>query len=110
VTVEVRCEPDGEHGVVVRVHGDLDLDAEEQLVREVEVVLAGTTGVVIDLAEVDFIDSSGVRALLRLRRAHADRIRLGEVTAAVKRVLDIAGVTELFERVEPAGDVGGSAP
>ena len=111
MSVRVRWSPAGEAGVVVvALAGDLDLDGEEQVVAEVQRVLRDETPIaLLDLAEVDFIDSSGVRALLRLNRAHGDRVRLGPISGSVRRVLDIAGVTELFEDPRRTG-AGGHGP
>ena len=47
----------------------------------------------IDLHGVEFIDSSGVRALLRLRVHHPGRVTVSRASDPVRRVLDIAGVT-----------------
>ena len=110
MSVRVHCTPAAEAGVVVVAFaGDLDLDAEEQVVQEVARVLGdgAPAAAVLDLGDVDFIDSSGVRALLRLRRTHGDRVRLGTTSHGVRRVLDIAGITELFD---DAPSTNGTAP
>jgi anti-anti-sigma factor len=52
--------------------------------------------VVLDLGGVTFLDSSGVRALIRLRQRHGERLRLGELSAPVRRVLEIAGLLRPF--------------
>jgi anti-anti-sigma factor len=80
------------------VQGEIDLADERPLVDEVDAVIGASGDVVVelDLGGVDFIDSSGVRALLLLRRAHGDRVRLGARSAPVQRVLDIAGLADLF--------------
>lgn len=80
------------------VAGEIDLADERPLVDEVDAVIGASADVVVelDLAGVDFIDSSGVRALLLLRRAHGDRVRLGARSAPVQRVLDIAGLADVF--------------
>jgi len=56
---------------------------------------------VIDLTEVEFIDSTGVKTLLDLEgRARSDqrtvRLIVGPVVA---RVLDVAGIAEYFDLV-----------
>ena len=48
----------------------------------------------IDLSGVSFIDSSGVRALMRLVRSFGPRVTVGPVSDSVRRVLEIAGVRE----------------
>jgi anti-sigma B factor antagonist len=85
---------DDEHRIAVQ--GELDLEQERPLVEQINALLAEEPGAVliVDLSEVDFIDSSGVRALLRVHQTHGDRVRLGEVSTVVRRVLEIAGVNE----------------
>src|SRR3954470_7189487 len=80
------------------VQGEIDLADERPLIDEVDRVLGTGDGFVVelDLRDVAFIDSSGLRALLLLRRAHGDRVLLGARSAPVQRVLEIAGLTELF--------------
>jgi anti-sigma B factor antagonist len=80
------------------VRGEIDLADERPLIDEVDAVVGASADVVVelDLAEVDFIDSSGLRALLLLRRAHGDRVLLGARSAPVQRVLEIAGLAEMF--------------
>jgi anti-sigma B factor antagonist len=69
--------------------------------------MAGETGgdVVIDLGEVTFIDSAGMRALLILREGLTARdraLRLRAVTPEVRRLLDLVGLTGLLSGDEPA--------
>jgi anti-anti-sigma factor len=80
------------------VRGEIDLADERPLIDEVDAVVGASADVVVelDLAGVDFIDSSGLRALLLLRRAHGDRVLLGARSAPVQRVLEIAGLAEMF--------------
>jgi anti-sigma B factor antagonist len=66
VTLEERTEPDGT--TVIHVSGEVDL--ETHLALEAAIVRAVRNGggpVVVDLAAVQFLDSSGVRALLKGR-------------------------------------------
>ena len=81
----------------IAISGDLDLAVEQSLVEQVEAALQRSEGTVtLDLAGVEFIDSSGVRSLMRLHQAHQGRVALGPVSPAVLRVLTIAGLLELF--------------
>jgi anti-anti-sigma factor len=60
----------------------------------------GDGPLVIDLAEVSFIDSSGLRSLLeasRRARARGSVIQLRQVGPEVARLLDITGTTDQFE-------------
>ena len=84
------------------VAGELDLSDEEAFVADVETLLHDDDGVVLlDLAGVEFIDSSGVRAILRLHLDHRGRVRLVTASDAVNRVLRIAGLSEVLDVTEP---------
>jgi anti-anti-sigma factor len=84
--------------VRIVVQGEIDLADEDPLVDEVDSLVAAGDNVVVelDMASVEFIDSSGIRALLVLRRAYGEQIVLGARSPAVQRVLDIAGLTDVF--------------
>jgi anti-sigma B factor antagonist len=90
---------------LLAVRGDIDLVAEAPLVEQVDELLSEHAGeLLLDLAEVDFIDSSGVRALIRVHQAHGDRVRLTDVSTPVRRVLDIAGLTDRLGVDRARGD------
>jgi anti-sigma B factor antagonist len=90
--------------VVVRLFGEFDLSAFE----EVDEVLAGVQlngnpHLVVDLRSLQFIDSSGIRALLGARvRAGlvGGRLRLIRGPDRVHRVFELAGVDSRFDFVE----------
>ena len=85
---------------MVRVIGELDLSTAPRL-REMLVELAcnGTIDVTVDLAEMCFIDSTGVSVLVsglkRLRETGGD-LALQSPRASVMKVLDILGLTSVF--------------
>ncbi|CAN5449484.1 hypothetical protein BH23ACT3_BH23ACT3_10840 [soil metagenome] len=84
-------------GVVVAVRGDFDLAAERSFVDTVDSLVVDGDGereVELDLAGVEFMDSSGVRALIELRHRHRSRIRLGELSEPVRALFVTAGVLE----------------
>ncbi|MDP2291311.1 MAG: STAS domain-containing protein [Actinomycetota bacterium] len=84
-------------GAVV-VHGDIDM-AGGPILEAVLRPREGTDAVLIDLADVSFIDSSGLRSLLdAARRAHArgTEVVLRSVGPEVSRLLEITGTSEQF--------------
>ncbi|MFE9659183.1 MULTISPECIES: STAS domain-containing protein [unclassified Streptomyces] len=92
---------------VLRVSGELDLMTSPVLRQHVrDVVAQGRHGLVLDLSEVFFCDSSGVGVLIatrRLIRSCRGRLRLtlparGAVEGShVNRVLAALGVRRLFD-------------
>jgi anti-sigma B factor antagonist len=86
------------------IEGELDLTTEAELVDCVTsaVEASDATSIVLDVHRVDFIDSSGLRSLLRCRD-HAERhgrsTRLAVSEGPVTRLLRAAGVTDWFDYV-----------
>ena len=89
--------------VLITAVGELDLGS----VHILRTALAGRTltrqDIVVDLSGLTFIDSTGVKLLLSLR-SHASRtgttLRL-VVNDRVDRVLQLAGLAELFDLSAP---------
>ena len=93
-----KSERDGQ--LVLAVSGEIDLSVAGRFGRELETLVAdsgGTAGV--DLSAVAFIDSSGIRELLKARSAAqtagGDLVLLNPSTAC-RRVLEISGVLGEF--------------
>ena len=96
----VRTERRGDAAVVVPT-GELDLATapalEGALARAFEA--AGDGNVVLDLRELEFIDSSGLRTLLTARRQAEDAGQQFSLVAGhrgLERTLEIAGVHKVF--------------
>lgn len=73
--------------------------AEALLVRTTELAADRDGDLVLDLADVTFIDSAGMRALLIVRESLASSgraLRLRRVTPEVRRLLDLVGLTGLL--------------
>ncbi|MFJ6382584.1 STAS domain-containing protein [Kitasatospora sp. NPDC092039] len=87
-------------GPVLRVTGDLDYEHAPDLRRYLdELTLDEGQRLVIDLAGLDFCDSSGITALLAARRlAHAvgADLALSAVPAKTLRVLAVVGLDRVF--------------
>jgi anti-anti-sigma factor len=82
--VSVEDAPDG---VVLRVSGELDLVSEPQLTAAL-VQTAGKNATV-DLTELAFMDSSGLRALLGAARAYPQLTLRGPLQPPVRRLLEL---------------------
>jgi anti-sigma B factor antagonist len=104
--------PDRERVVVVPV-GELDLATTAELDRQVaELLESGFRHVVVDLAELSFLDSTGVHLLIRWSRRAADDGWTFEVTpgdGAVERVLDLTGVRGLLCATHRTSRTGGAS-
>ena len=94
---------------VVWVSGELDMDTRRQLQDTLrDVVDSCARQVVMDLAEVPFMDSSGLGLLVEVIRALRDRggrLCLAAVQAPVRNVLTLSAVdqvVDLYDTVEAA--------
>lgn len=89
-------------GSLIRLRGDLDAQTAPLLDgAAAEVAAAGTEEIVLDLSEVDFVDSSGLRSILAARRtAGADGLVLRSPSRAVAAILELTGLAGQFT-VEP---------
>jgi len=85
---------------VVRAAGDIDIAAAEDFLEVVRDVLSRCTEVEVDLGDVTFIDSSGLGALVRMRKeADAKQVSfcLTSVSAATDRLLRLTGLIDFFD-------------
>jgi anti-sigma B factor antagonist len=90
-----------EDEVAVVPVGELDLATSGKLEQEVRrVQTAGAARILLDLREVDFIDSTGLRMLLSLRNDAARNghaLTLAPPGPAGMRVLELTGTRGLFD-------------
>jgi anti-sigma B factor antagonist len=99
-TFRARAEYLPDHVLVV-AEGELDLVGAPRLLEALPA--QGTTPVVLDLASVGFMDSSGLRSLLEARQACIDAGRpfaLARPSDQVLRVLELVDLSSEFEVVE----------
>jgi anti-sigma B factor antagonist len=89
---------------LLRVAGEIDLGTARDFAEALTRATEAAASVDVDLVEVGFMDSTGLRALLEARnRAQAAgggvalSVREG---SSVARLLDLAGVADLFGSVE----------
>ena len=84
----------------IQVRGELDAHAANKLDDVVDHLLAGgVTNLVMDIGGLTFIDSSGLRSLIRARKRlgdHPNAVVLRDPQAGTLRLLEITGLTEQF--------------
>jgi anti-sigma B factor antagonist len=96
--LDVAGDPDRPSVVV---GGELDLATAPALRdRLLAVIDAGATGITLDMRDVSFVDSSGLGVLVgahkRLREATGGSLTIVGPQDAVRKVLDITGLSPLF--------------
>ena len=103
-----------EQGVaVIDVDGDLDMAAVEDVDAALAEALGGGTPIVVDLTDVSFIDSTGMRTMIDARRRSRDlgvpMVCVCPSNAAVWRLLEMTGTTGFFEVQETRAEAVAAA-
>ena len=94
-----RAERGGRPALVVS--GEIDLAVAARFAQELESLVGDTNGTgVVDLAGVGFIDSSGVRELLKAKKAAGGELSLLTPSPSCRHVLEISGVWNEFTVLE----------
>lgn len=93
--IETRSAPDR---VVLCLHGELDLASAPLLAQEIENASSDSAAmIVLDLKELQFIDSTGLRIILAAHERAQERgqeLALSRGSEQVQRLLTITGVGE----------------
>jgi anti-anti-sigma factor len=89
---------------VVRLRGELDIDSAPDLERVLLRSRPARQRVVLDLSELEFMDSTGLRVLLRARAVAQDggwEVLLRDVPPTIRRLFDMTGVHEALPAEAP---------
>jgi anti-anti-sigma factor len=93
---EINPSPSPDGSVWLRVRGELDMASVEGFEPALERAMAATDGpVVVDFAECGFVDSIGVRALIRGARGLANSGRVMRIVGAHDQVRELFGMIAL---------------
>jgi anti-sigma B factor antagonist len=91
----------------VRLSGRVDVDSSPDLRDRLRTLLSEESlpeTIIVDLASVSYIETSGVATLieaLRIARHHQTHFRLQGLSGAVLRLFQVTGVLALFEASSP---------
>ncbi len=100
LTMIKRISPDVEAAKVFELNGRLDAVSTPVAVAEIQAAIAaGTRRVLLDLSLVTFLSSSGLRALLLVRKDLLSRqgeLRLCRLQPQVYEVFTLTGFTQVF--------------
>ncbi|HEU4324819.1 MAG TPA: anti-sigma factor antagonist [Roseiflexaceae bacterium] len=100
LTMTKRLHSAAEPPQIVTLGGRLDAQSTNQALSRVRATLgAGTSQVLLDMSGVTFMSSSGLRALLLLRRellAQGGELRLCALQPQVREVFALTGFTQVF--------------
>jgi anti-anti-sigma factor len=110
VSDQLRIETRRDSGrTTLALSGELDMASAEVLQKALASDdLQGEQTIVLDLQQLEFIDSTGLRSILaaleRCRERHQE-FAITPGSEQVQRLLRITGVAEHLPTVAPAGDV-----
>jgi anti-anti-sigma factor len=109
-TFEVETEPHDSGSWRVLGRGELDVATASRLEAALEPLVDSRASlVVLDLTEVSFLDSSGLRTIVRAATSLEDgggRLVIDGVSPAVSRVLEVTGLLERLRGDTPAEGAG----
>lgn len=92
----VTVAPGGDHEVRVSVEGELDLVSASELGDALTQELLAGNDVLLDLSEMDFIDSTGLRAIVeavRTAKAVGRKLKLSaDLPQHARRLMEIVGL------------------
>ena len=106
--ITVDTEREGEpHAYRMRITGEIDLESGSALAREfAKLADLGAMLVIIDAAGVDFIDSAGLREIVKAGNelgARGGQLFVEGVNGAAQRVLELTGLLERYRRPDNDG-------
>jgi anti-sigma B factor antagonist len=81
---------------VVELIGEIDISNAERLSATLDRLIDGeTTPLVVDLAKLEFMDSSGIAMLLKVA-ARVDSIEIRNPSNVVRRIIECTGLTDVL--------------
>jgi anti-sigma B factor antagonist len=99
---EITSGPGPDDLYVVRVAGEVDMSHEDELRAELRAAVAADgKGIVVDLTECEFIDSSGIRALLLSREEQRadqgpEKLAVAASSDQILRILSVMGIDQVI--------------
>lgn len=109
MSIDVHTEVLGETHSLVRVGGEVDLATAPDLAAALDEALAAGRPIVLDLTDVAFIDTSGVRVMLDARRHVTENGMELTVVAPpdspARRILDLTELSEALSVIDATDDI-----
>ncbi len=99
-------------GITIKLGGELDSATCDELVSRFEQLAAsrGLPDLVLDLSEVSFIDSSGMRAIILIERSAGERGFALTILPPPEALTDLLAITGIADRATLAPQAGDASP
>jgi len=97
--VQIARSADDTGRPVLTLTGSIDLQTRDRLIEAGRAVLAEESVLVLDLAGVTFLDSTGIGALVELSgdaKEASGELVLRNPSSRVERVLELTGLTDVW--------------
>jgi anti-anti-sigma factor len=98
--LSIRTSREGSTATVA-AEGEIDLSTVDELRSAVTAAADGVDNLLLDLTEVEFIDSAGLGGLLELRstlRSRSVTLQISASAGPVRHAMEITGLSELLAR------------
>ena len=84
--------------LTLKVSGRLDTQTAPELEKELDSSLAGVTELVIDMTELEYVSSAGLRVILKAQKAMNTQgsMKLTGVNDSIMEVFDITGFLDIL--------------
>jgi anti-sigma B factor antagonist len=102
VAVRIETRPGADGQAVLHVSGEVDIQFSDEL-RDAGLTAASDSGLMMELSEVTFIDSSGLAALIQINNTFSVDGRVLTLVApsrSVRRILELTGLNPVFTVIE----------
>lgn len=94
-SMDIAIEDDGTIRVV-RPTGEIDMFTAAQVGSCLRGCRDGHQALVLEISQIEFIDSTGVKMLRDTLRREPDRFWLQGFSPAVERILELTGISRMF--------------
>ena len=107
-TLALRVARDGED-YIVALCGELDLANAATAKAELDAAMKAAPSVVVDMRELEFIDSTGIALLVSAMNRNGDSARVSFIPSEFPGVVRVLEVTGIADRMPLAESRAGSA-
>ena len=96
--MKINKKQDGS-ALVIALEGRLDTTTAPELEQELKGSLNGITNLTLDMANLDYISSAGLRVLLSAHKAMSDKggMKVTNVNEMVREVFEVTGFSDILD-------------